>query len=69
MPLRENPRFSNLYDVMVYRRDGTSYESGLMNHPLVRLYLGSLTHGIARTNENSKTSLLEKAAKLAGLDT
>jgi hypothetical protein len=53
---------------MVFRGDAP-ISSGLHAHHLVVLYLSCLTHGVARINENSKTSLLEKIARLAGLDT
>jgi hypothetical protein len=68
MPLRAKPGFSNLHDLMVFRGDAP-ISSGLHAHHLVVLYLSCLTHGVARINENSKTSLLEKIARLAGLDT
>lgn len=36
---------------------------------VIQLYLGTLTNGVMRLNESGKTSLLEKLARLAGMDT
>lgn len=68
MPLRAKPGFSNLHDLMVFRGD-MPISSGLPAHHLIAVYLTCLTNGVARINENSKTSLLEKIARMAGLDT
>lgn len=67
--------FSNMHDLMVYAPEsqGSSkyavVDGGLLGEPLVRLYLSTLTCGLMRLNENSKASLLEKIARLAGMDT
>lgn len=70
--------FSNLHDLMVYAptdvgEEGkisyTEVEGNLLEEPLVQLYLSTLTTGILRLRENSKASLLEKLASLAGMDT
>lgn len=65
--------FSNLHDLMVYRQsDETRYEpvsADLLDDRLIQLYLGTLTNGVMRLNESGKTSLLEKLARLAGMDT
>ncbi|GJA33436.1 hypothetical protein KAM341_31140 [Aeromonas caviae] len=41
----------------------------LLEEPLVQLYPSTLTTGILRLKENSKSSLLDKLASLAGMDT
>ncbi|HHP5490765.1 TPA: hypothetical protein ACSCYS_001101 [Aeromonas veronii] len=70
--------FSNLHDLMVFApiKTGNSglvqysvVEADLLDEPLIRLYLSTLTTGILRLRENSKSSLLEKVASLAGMDT
>lgn len=70
--------FSNMHDLMVYSPESETVsgsgkhavvEGGLLEEPLVRLYLSTLTCGVMRLNENSKASLLEKIARLAGMDT
>jgi len=70
--------FSNMHDLMVFtpelhaNQGSGKYavvESGLLEEPLVQLYLSTLTCGLMRLNENSKASLLEKIARLAGMDT
>lgn len=70
--------FSNMHDLMVYKPGShvntgfVQYDvvkGGLLEEPLVRLYLSTLTNGVMRLNENSKASLLEKLARLAGMDT
>lgn len=67
--------FSNMHDLMVYAPESQGsgkyavVDGGLLGEPLVRLYLSTLTCGVMRLNENSKASLLEKIARLAGMDT
>lgn len=67
--------FSNMHDLMVYAPESqgsgkyAAVDGGLLGEPLVRLYLSTLTCGVMRLNENSKASLLEKIARLAGMDT
>lgn len=72
-PANASMGFSNLHDLMVYRQsDGTRYEpvsADLLDDRLIQLYLGTLTNGVMRLNESGKTSLLEKLARLAGMDT
>ena len=47
----------------------TEVDGNLLEEPLVQLYLSTLTTGILRLRENSKASLLDKLASLAGMDT
>ena len=70
--------FSNLHDLMVFspadfgESGQVKYsvvEGNLLEEPLVQLYLSTLTTGILRLKENSKASLLDKIASLAGMDT
>jgi hypothetical protein len=70
--------FSNMHDLMVYDIAApglappvpfASIDSGLLEEPLIQLYLSTLTCGVLRLNDNSKASLLEKIARLAGMDT
>lgn len=59
----KNP-MSNIRDVMVYDRHGQAIENNLLELPLVRLYLHTMTAGILVAGGNSKMSLLEKLARL-----
>lgn len=72
-PANASMGFSNLHDLVVYQQtDGTRYEAvsaGLLDEHLIQLYLGTLTNGVMRLNEAGKTSLMEKIARLAGMDT
>ena len=70
--------FSNLHDLMVFAPADVGesgqvkysvVEGNLLDEPLVQLYLSTLTTGILRLKENSKASLLDKIASLAGMDT
>ena len=69
--------FSNLHDLMVYRlssrvADGGDFvpvKAGLLDQDVVKLYLSTLTSGVMRLGETSKASLLEKMARLGGMDT
>lgn len=69
--------FSNLNDLMVYSlnnrtpngRGFMSVEMGLLEQDVVKLYLSTLTNGVMRLGETSKASLLEKIARLGGMDT
>lgn len=57
--------FSGMRDVMLYGPEGESVTSGLLESPLVQLYLHTLTNGVLVGGENSKMSLLEKLVRLA----
>lgn len=69
--------FSNLNDLMVFRldkptADGRGFvplDNGLLDETVVKLYLSTLTSGVMRLGETSKASLLEKIARLGGMDT
>lgn len=69
--------FSNLNDLMVFRldrptTDGRGFvplDNGLLDESVVKLYLSTLTSGVMRLGETSKASLLEKIARLGGMDT
>ena len=50
---------------MVYQGDGKLLQSGLLDRPLVQLYLHTMTNGVLVGGDNSKMSVLEKLAKLA----
>lgn len=77
LPADVSMGFSNLNDLMVYRLDqpltnGMGFmpiEKGLLNVTVVKLYLSTLTSGVTRLGETSKASLLEKIARLGGMDT
>jgi hypothetical protein len=77
LPADRTMGFSNLNDLMVYNMlkrtsDGRSFssvESDLLDQDVVKLYLSTLTCGVMRLGETSKASLLEKLARLGGMDT
>lgn len=56
---------SGMRDVMHYAADGTVCNDGLLNLPLVQLYLHTMTNGVLVGGDNSKMSVLEKLARLA----
>lgn len=56
---------SGMRDVMHYGADGTASKGGLLNLPLVQLYLHTMTNGVLVGGDNSKMSVLEKLARLA----
>jgi hypothetical protein len=51
-------------DLMVYRADDTVLSQGLLDHPLVQIYLHTMTVGLLVAANNSKMSILEKLARL-----
>jgi hypothetical protein len=51
-------------DLMVYQPDDTVLDHGLLEHPLVRIYLHTMTVGLLVAANNSKMSILEKFARL-----
>lgn len=55
---------SGIRDVMHYGADGALSVAGLLDLPLVRLYLHTMTNGVLVGGENSKMSILEKLARL-----
>jgi len=55
---------SGIRDVMHYSRD-TLTLAGLLDLPLVQLYVHTLTNGVLVGGDNSKMSVLEKLARLA----
>jgi hypothetical protein len=68
LPADGKQGFSNLHDLMVFE-EGVPVEAKLLQNRLVQLYLGTLTKNILRINNNSKSSLLEKIARLGAMDT
>lgn len=56
---------SGMRDVMHYGADGATSLAGLLDLPLVRLYLHTMTNGVLVGGDNSKMSVLEKLARLA----
>ncbi|WP_431274661.1 hypothetical protein ACQ858_22135 [Variovorax ureilyticus] len=56
---------SGMRDVMHYGVGGALTMAGLMDLPLVQLYLHTMTNGVLVGGDNSKMSLLEKLARLA----
>lgn len=56
---------SGMRDVMHYGADGTASKDGLLDLPLVQLYLHTMTNGVLVGGDNSKMSALEKLARLA----
>lgn len=55
---------SGMRDVMHYGADGAASLAGLLDLPLVRLYLHTMTNGMLVGGDNSKMSVLEKLARL-----
>lgn len=55
---------SGMRDVMHYGADGAASMAGLLDLPLVRLYLHTMTNGVLVGGDNSKMSILEKLARL-----
>ncbi|XYI32282.1 hypothetical protein MNJPNG_08985 [Cupriavidus oxalaticus] len=56
---------SGMRDVMHYCPDGEISKAGLLDLPLVQLYLHTMTNGMLVGGDNSKMSVLEKLARLA----
>lgn len=56
---------SGMRDVMHYSEDGALTMAGLLDLPLVQLYLHTMTNGVLVGGDNSKMSVLEKLARLA----
>nr|WP_315597666.1 hypothetical protein [uncultured Cupriavidus sp.] len=56
---------SGMRDVMHYGADGAASQGGLLQLPLVQLYLHTMTNGILVGGDNSKMSVLEKLVRLA----
>ncbi|MCE9659933.1 MAG: hypothetical protein K8R60_15335 [Burkholderiales bacterium] len=56
---------SGMRDVMAYACDGTLVDDGLLDRPLVQLYLHTMTNGVLVGGDNSKMSVLEKLSRLA----
>lgn len=56
---------SGMRDVMHYGADGDVSKAGLLDLPLVQLYLHTMTNGMLVGGDNSKMSVLEKLARLA----
>ncbi|GEM_PF-1509038 len=56
---------SGMRDVMHYGAGGTLTMAGLLDLPLVQLYLHTMTNGVLVGGDNSKMSVLEKLARLA----
>jgi Transposase len=58
-------KYSGVQDLMVSAADGTQVTCGLIDRPIVRLYLHTMTNGVLVGGDNSKMSVLEKLARLA----
>lgn len=56
---------SGMRDVMHYSGNGISTIAGLLDLPLMQLYLHTMTNGVLVGGDNSKMSLLEKLTRLA----
>lgn len=56
---------SGMRDVMHYGADGSLTKAGLMDIPLIQLYLHTMTNGVLVGGDNSKMSMFEKLARLA----
>lgn len=56
---------SGMRDVMHYGAGGALTLAGLLDLPLVQLYLHTMTNGVLVGGDNSKMSVLEKLARLA----
>jgi hypothetical protein len=56
---------SGMRDVMHFGRGGAGTMAGLLDLPLVQLYLHTMTNGVLVGGDNSKMSVLEKLARLA----
>lgn len=56
---------SGMRDVMHYGAAGALTMAGLLDLPLVQLYLHTMTNGVLVGGDNSKMSVLEKLARLA----
>lgn len=56
---------SGMRDVMHYGAGGVLTMAGLLDLPLVQLYLHTMTNGVLVGGDNSKMSVLEKLARLA----
>lgn len=58
-------KLSGMRDLMHYGADGAASMAGLLDLPLVRLYLHTMTNGVLVGGDNSKMSVLEKLVRLA----
>lgn len=56
---------SAMRDLVLYDVEGQQAQAGLLERPLVQLYLHSMTNGVLVGGDNSKMSVLEKLARLA----
>lgn len=56
---------SGMRDLVHYGADGSQTVAGILDLPLVQLYLHTMTNGILVGGDNSKMSVLEKLARLA----
>lgn len=56
---------SGMRDLVHYGAGGSKTMAGLLDLPLVQLYLHTMTNGILVGGDNSKMSILEKLSKLA----
>lgn len=56
---------SGMRDLMHYGADASVTIAGLLDTPLVQLYLHTMTNGVLVGGDNSKMSVLEKLARLA----
>ncbi|MDP3108662.1 hypothetical protein [Hydrogenophaga sp.] len=56
---------SGMRDLMHYGADGSQRVAGMLDLPLVQLYLHTMTNGILVGGDNSKMSVLEKLARLS----
>ncbi len=56
---------AGMRDVVVHRADGETIQSGLLECPLVQIYLHTMTNGLLVGGDNSKMSVFEKLPRLA----
>lgn len=56
---------SGMRDLMHYGADGSQGTAGMLDLPLVQLYLHTMTNGMLVGGDNSKMSVLEKLARLS----
>ena len=56
---------SGMRDLMHYGTGGTQTMGGMLDLPLVQLYLHTMTNGVLVGGDNSKMSVLEKLSRLA----
>lgn len=55
---------SGMRDLVHYGTDGAQMMVGMLDLPLVQLYLHTMTNGVLVGGDNSKMSVLEKLARL-----